>query len=59
MLIGSGGILRSKWVTGFVWLLAGTIMIVPPILNDGDKTFIAIGVMFLTFGVASLALGRK
>ena len=59
MIIRSGGVLRSKKVAGFLWLLAGLLMIVPPILFDGNKSFIAIGTMFLIFGIVFLGRERK
>jgi len=59
MIIKPGSVLQSKKVAGFLWLLAGLLMIVPPILFDGDKSIIAIGVMFLIFGIVSLGRKRK
>ena len=59
MLIKSGSVLQSKKVASFLWLLAGLLMIVPPIMFDGDESIIAIGVMFLIFGIVSLWRKRK
>lgn len=59
MLKKPGGVLRSKRVDGFLWLLAGLLMFIPPILRDGNRTFIGIGVMFLIFGIVALARDRK
>lgn len=59
MLKKPGGVLRSKKVVGFLWLLAGLLMFIPPILRDGNRTFIGIGVMFLIFGIVALARERK
>ncbi len=57
MMKGSYGAPQSKKVAGFLWLLAGLLMIVPAILSDGSKSFIAIGAMFLIFGI--VFLGRR
>ena len=59
MIIKSGGILRSKKVAGFLWLLAGSLMLIPPVFFDGNKTTIGIGAMFLIFGIVSLGRKRK
>ena len=40
--------MQFQKVAGFLWLLAGLLMIVPPILSEGDKSLIAIGEMFQT-----------
>lgn len=59
MIIKSGSVLQSKKVAGFLWLLAGLLMVFPPILSDGSKSLIAIGAMFLIFGIVSLGHERK
>ncbi len=59
MIIKPGNVLQSKKVAGFLWLLAGLLMIIPPILFSGNKTYIAIGAMFLIFGIVILGRGRK
>ena len=59
MMRKSFGALRSKKVAGFLWLLAGLLMIVPPILSDGHKSSLAIGAMFLIFGIVSLGRAGK
>ncbi len=59
MIIKPGNVLQSKKVAGILWLLAGLLMIIPPIFLDGNKTYIAIGAMFLIFGIVFLGRGRK
>lgn len=55
----SSSVLKSKKVTGFLWILAALLMGVPPMLSDGNKSLIAIGAMFLIFGIVSLTGERK
>jgi len=52
-------VLKSKKVAGFLWLLAGLLMMVPPILLDGNRTLIGVGAMFLIFGLVALGRDRK
>ncbi len=59
MIIKSGSVLKSKKVAGYLWLLAGLLMIVPPMFFDGNRTSIGIGAMFLIFGVVFLGRDRK
>ena len=59
MFIKSGGGLQSKKVVGILWLLAGMLMIIPPLFLDGNRTYIGIGAMFLILGIVSLGLDRK
>ena len=59
MIIKSGSILQSKKIAGFLWLLAGLLMLIPPIFLDGNKTLIGIGAMFLIIGIVSLGRDRK
>jgi hypothetical protein len=47
-------VLQSRKVTGFLWILAALLMGVPPILSGGNRSLIAIGAMFLIFGIVSL-----
>jgi hypothetical protein len=54
MIGRASGILRSKRAQGFVWLVAALPMIAVPILNDGNRSIVAIGLMFLVFGMVSL-----
>ena len=51
--------LQSKKVVGFLWLLAGVLMMLPSILSDGKGTLIGVGVMFLIFGIVTLSRSRE
>ena len=59
MFIKSGNVLRSKKAAGILWLLAGSLMIIPPVFLDGNRTLVGIGVMFLIFGIVTLGRERK
>jgi len=59
MIIKPGSILKSKKVTGFLWLLAGLLMIISPIFFGGNRTYIGIGAMFLILGIVFLGRDRK
>ncbi len=39
-------------------MLSGLLMIIPTIFSDGNNSLIAIGVMFLIFGIVFLGSGR-
>lgn len=54
MINKSDSILKSKKAAGILWLLAGLLMLIPPIFLDGNKTLIGIGAMFLIIGIAIL-----
>lgn len=54
MIGRAAGILQSKRAQGFVWLVAALPMIAVPILNDGNKSVVAIGLMFLVLGMVAL-----
>ena len=53
------GILQSRKVVGFLWLLAGVLMMVPSVLSDGHETNVGVGVMFLIFGIVFLSREPK
>ncbi len=59
MVIKPGSVLKSKKVTGILWLVAGLLMIVPPVFLDGNRTLVGVGAMFLIFGLVSLGRDRK
>ena len=59
MIKNSIGILQSRKVVGFLWLLAGVLMMIPSVLSDGHETSVGVGVMFLIFGIVSLSRGQK
>jgi hypothetical protein len=51
--------LKSKKVVGILWLLAGLLMLIPPVFLDGNRTYFGIGIMFLILGVVFLRRDRK
>ena len=59
MIKKSIGGLRSRKVVGFLWLLAGVLMIIPSVVSDGHETSVGVGVMFLILGIVSLSCERK
>ena len=59
MILKSGKGLQSKKVVGILWLLAGLLMLIPPVFLDGNRTYIGIGIMFLIFGIVFLERDRK
>ncbi len=59
MIKEPGSVLLSKKIIGFLWLLAGLLMLIPPIFRDGNRTYIGIGVMFLIIGIVVLGRDRK
>ena len=59
MIKKTTGILQSRKVVGFLWLLAGVLMMVPSMLSDGHKTNVGVGVMFLIFGIVFLSREPK
>lgn len=59
MILKSGSVLQSKKASGVLWILAGLLMIIPPVFLDGNRTLIGIGAMFLIFGIVFLGRDRK
>lgn len=59
MTTKSDSVLKSKKLAGVLWLLAGLLMMVPPILLDGNRTLVGVGVMFFIFGIVSLGRDRR
>jgi len=59
MVIKPGSVLKSKKVAGVLWLIAGLLMMVPPIFLDGNRTLVGVGAMFLIFGLVSLGRDQK
>jgi membrane-bound ClpP family serine protease len=51
--------LQSKKIVGFLWLLAGVLMMLPSLLSEGKGTFVGVGIMFLIFGIVTLSRDRK
>jgi len=59
MIMKFGSVLRSKKASGVLWILAGLLMIIPPVFFDGNRTLIGIGAMFLILGIVYLARDPK
>jgi hypothetical protein len=59
MIKKSIGVLQSRKVVGFLWLLAGVLMMVPSVLSDGHETSVGVGMMFLVLGIVTLSRERK
>jgi len=53
MIGRTSGVLRSKRARGVVWMVAALPMIAIPLLNDGNKAIVAIGLMYLVLGLAA------
>jgi len=51
--------LQSRNAVGYLWLLAGVLMMLPSVLSGGHETNVGVGVMFLIFGIVSLSRERK
>ena len=57
-MIGKGrGIFQSRRARGIGWIVAAVPMIAVPALAGGNRLPLAIGLMFLVFGI--VALSRK
>ena len=52
-------ILKSRKAVGYLWLLAGVLMMLPSVFSDGHRTTVGVGIMFLIFGVVSLSGARR
>jgi len=59
MIKKSIGVLKSRKAVGYLWLLAGVLMLIPSVLSDGHETSVGVGVMFLIFGIVFLSRGRS
>ncbi len=59
MVLKFGKGLKSKKVAGILWLLAGLLMLIPPIFLDGNRTYIGIGAMFLILGIVFFGRDQK
>lgn len=53
-IMKSSSALQSNKVNGSLWILAALLMSVPPLVSGGNRSLIAIGAMFLIFGIVSL-----
>ena len=54
MIGKSAKAMQSNKVKGALWLVAALPMLLIPVLNDGNKGLIAIGIIFLIFGMHTL-----
>ena len=59
MIKKSIGVLRSRKVVGYLWLLAGVLMMIPSVVSDGHETSVGVGMMFLILGIVSLSRENK
>ena len=55
----SSRVMQSNKVKGILWLVAAFLMIIGPVLTDGNKGPIGVGLMFLVFGLVALSRGTK
>ena len=55
----SNSLMQSYKVRGTLWLVAALLMIVGPVLTDGNKGTIGVGLMFLVFGLVALSRGSN
>jgi|GEM_PF-4228325 len=51
----SNSLMQSNKVRGVLWLVAALLMIIGPVLSDGNKGMIGVGLMFLVFGLVALS----
>ena len=55
-MIGKGrGIFQSRRARGIGWIVAAVPMIAVPALAGGNRLPLAIGLMFLVFGIVALS----
>jgi len=57
MIGQEGGLLQSRRARGVGWLVAAVPMLAVPALAGGNRLLLAIGLMFLVFGI--VAFSRK
>ena len=55
----SSSLIQSSKVRGILWLIAAFLMIIGPVLTDGNKGPIGVGFMFLVFGLVALSRGSS
>lgn len=51
----SNSLIQSNKVRGALWLVAAFLMIIGPVLTDGNKGAMGVGLMFLVFGLVTLS----
>ena len=49
------GIFRSRRARGVGWLVAAVLMLAVPALAGGNRLLLAIGLMFLVFGIVEFS----
>ncbi len=60
MITKSSNSPRAQRISGYLWLLAGLLMIAPSILSDqNNSSLVAIGLMFITFGIVFLQSSKR
>jgi len=47
-----------KRLRGALWLVAALPMIIVPIVNDGSKALVTLGIVFSILGLVDLSRGR-
>ena len=55
----SMSVLQSRKTVGYLWLLAGVLMMLPSVFSDGHETTVGVGIMFLILGIVFLNRERK
>ena len=50
---------RSKKTKGILWIVAGTLCLLPRLFSNGNGLSIGIGIMFIVFGIVSLSRIRN
>ena len=58
MFTKSNPIARSRRIAGTLWIVAGTLCLVPRLFFNGGGLSLGIGIMFIVFGIVSLTRGR-
>ena len=60
MIIRPSNTPRAKKISGYLWLLAGLLMIAPSMLSDqSNSSLVAIGLTFITFGLVFLRSSKR
>ena len=59
MIKKSISVLQSGKTVGYLWLLAGILMMFPSVFSNGHETTVGVGVMFLIFGIVFLSRERR
>ena len=45
--------IRARWekFTPLIWIIAGVLFVLPSLWGSGESSFLAIGIMFIIFGI--------